>query len=71
MLKQWPPKTILIMVLPKRKILNMKTGTNLGSVEKSIQEIQDTQSPVAVKEDCGWDMQKIHLPVKDSKILLK
>jgi len=43
MLKQWPPKTILIMVLPKRKILNMKTGTNLGSVEKSIQEIQDTQ----------------------------
>lgn len=49
----------------------MKTGTNLGSVEKSIQEIQDTQSPVAVKEDCGWDMQKIHLPVKDSKILLK
>jgi len=49
----------------------MKTGTNLGSVEKSIQEILDTQSLVAVKVDCGWDMQKIHLPVRDSKILTK
>lgn len=57
---KWLLKITQTRVSHKKKTLNARTGTNHGSVVKSIQPLQATQSLVGVKEDYGLAQSKIH-----------
>jgi 4-hydroxy-3-methylbut-2-en-1-yl diphosphate synthase IspG/GcpE len=67
MLSKWPSKIILIGDLLMKRTLNMRIGTNHGSVEKLILQILTFHSLVAVRVDYGLDLPKIHLLATDFK----